>query len=514
MISRSIGIGLATILITGLAPVPAGDTLSAQEVKPMKRGAPPRVAPTRGFRLHRTWVVTGIFDEVDQTERTEVTINEPVTLRFRWGTNAPGAEEGFWRLRGIPRSTGGGAGGGGAQVGLQAAPTGNMAAKPVDRGIPAATSLEDMILASGVATAAPGGQFEVDLRPYLPPTPPGDPLVYRLDVIARTKMKADVSVAVSPGQAGAKVPAEEIGAWATPVVITYVANTAPPTQFAIGHVYRKVTLVLDHFVLVEDQMGPGDEEYHLGGFVQELARVCLDSAQQDCRFSQPLAQRTFQHYRVIDTGGDLPREFPMSHVYDPSSKTLKELPHRWEFDLGMSGQVVGPRQFLLAVSLLEEDAGGSVDNWNAGLGQLQKEVKKGDILEMAEEELTDYLLENADEIIRYVADGLRMVSYASDAAGPIGAAIAVVAAVTSIIVADMEDDYYGTRGATLRLVSNRTEEIHKLPGTVVGTGAERRYVVNPQKIEFKGPPASNQAGAWDGIVEIEFHWEFSEPEQE
>ena len=84
---------------------------------------------------------------------------------------------------------------------------------------------------------------------------------------------------------------------------------------------------------------------------------------------------------------------------------------------------------------------------------------------------------------------------------------------TYIVVAileDMKDDYYGTRVAYLTLESNRLADVHALPGAVVGTGSNRRYVVKPQTIRFKGPPGANSASAFDGVVDVEFHWEFSE----
>jgi hypothetical protein len=31
---------------------------------------------------------------------------------------------------------------------------------------------------------------------------------------------------------------------------------------------------------------------------------------------------------------------------------------------------------------------------------------------------------------------------------------------------------------------------------------------------FKGPPASNSAASFDGVVDIELHWEFDEREEE
>ena len=239
--------------------------LACAVLEPAARAQIPRPAPKPkqpDTRIRRapplgnpTWVKTGLFNEIDQTRRSAVTVNEPTVLRFIWGTTASGANEGFWRLR------------------RRIAPN------------------QYALVATGVATSGTGGRFDVDLGPYLATTAPVDPAIYHLEVVARVRSSVDTSTSTSPGQGGVKIPAREIGAWSVPVVITYARTVAPPTTFNMGDVYRKATLVLDRIILIVDQNGPGQEEYHLGGFVQELQRSCTGSnGQQQCSFSTPLRQ--------------------------------------------------------------------------------------------------------------------------------------------------------------------------------------------------------------------------------
>jgi hypothetical protein len=430
--------------------------------------------------IGQTWVKTGFFNEIDQTQRSATTIDEPGVVRFLWGTSFTAANEGFWRLRRKVAES------------------------------------QYSLLATGRATSGTGGRFDIDLGPYLPTSPPIEPAVYHLEVVARTQSKTDASTTSHPGQVGAKIAAQEIGAWSAPVVITYATTSTPPTSFDIGDVYRKATLVVDKIVVVTDQDGPGKEEYHVGGFVQELQRSCSGSNSQGCPFSTPLAQRRFGPYRR-----DLnpPAEAPLGWTFDlRHDPPLHPVENTFDFTLGTgTNRLAGQRRFVVTVSLIEEDAGSSIDDWQAAVVDLSDLVEQGDVFGFSEEDVAEYLSEHAADAIRYVADGLQVLSTIADigAAAPIvGTGIAVAAIVVVAILEDMKDDYYGTGAAHLTLESNRVGDIHHLPGALVGAGANRKYVLEPQRLRFKGPPASNAASAFDGVVDIELHWEFSGREQE
>lgn len=409
-----------------------------------------------------TWVRTGFFNEIDQTQKTSTTINEPGFLRFIWGTSLA-SDEGFWRLRR------------------------KVAANQFS------------LLATGIATQGKGGRFDIDLRPYLPTSPPLDSALYHLEVVARKKS-----------------PAQELGAWSAPVQITYGINQTPPTTFDIGDVYRKATLVLDKIVVVADQDGPGEEEYRVRGFVQELQRSCTPAAGEECPFSKPLVQRRFGPFsRDLNPPGEAPFGWRFDASMNPP---LVKVNNSYEFPLGTgTNHLAAPRRFVLSISLIEEDAGSSIDDWDVAMGELSGVVADGSILGLDEDDLTEFLSDHAEDAIRYVSDGVQVVAASVDAgeAAPIvGTAVAAAAFILVPIFEDMADDYYGTGATYLTLASNKTAEIHKLAGGRVGTGAQRKYVLKPQTLRFKGPPASNSATSFDGVVDVEFHWEFSDIAQQ
>jgi hypothetical protein len=455
----------------------SGLTAAAQTATPARRVPAPdrrlRPAPTT---LGQTWVRTGFFNEIDQNQRTATTINQPAILRFIWGTTLK-SEEGFWRLRRRVAGT------------------------------------QFSLVATGTATNGTGGRFDIDLGPYLSTTPPIEPAVYHLEVVARAKSKADQSTTTGVGQIGGKVAAQELGPWSAPVVITYAVSTAPSTSFDIGDVYRRVTFVLDKITVVADQDGPGEEEYWAAGFVQELQRSCSAA---DCPFTTPLAQRRFGPFRR-----DLnpPDEAPFGWTFNPARKPpIQKVSNAYDFPLGSgTNRVTGQRRFAVAISLIEEDAGSSIDDWNTAVTRLSDVVEDGQILGFDKDDVTEYLSDHAADAIRYVADGVRLLSTIADigvAAPIVGTAVAVATFVIVPVIQDMADDYYGTGAAHLTLESNLATEIHKLSGRQVGSGATGRYVLRSQRLRFKGPPASNAASAFDGVVDIEFHWEFSERAQQ
>lgn len=471
--------GRCLVVVLTAACLMAGLTAAgAQTVKPVPRSQikKPEVMTPQG---QTTWVRTGFFNEVDATERTTATINEVGVLRFRWGTPVAGVEEGFWRLR---RRLG---------------------------------NNQFSLVATGIATSGTGGRFDIDFSPYLPGTAPLDGEVYHLEVVARRKAKVDRTTAVRPGQSGTPIPAQELGAWSAPVVITYVANTSPPTQFDFGTVYGKATLHIDRIMLVRDQYGPGQEEYHIKGFVQELQRTCPPGRVENCPFSTALQQHPVGPYRR-----DLnpPGEAPLGWSFDPSrNPPVYQVRNSFEFALGSGGNsLTSQRRFVLTLSIMEEDAGSSIDEWTSAINRLADVVRHGNLLGLSEQDIKRYLEEHIQDIIRYVADGLQIftrIAEVGEAAPFVGTAIAVAAHAGVAIVRDLADDYYGTRSAHLTLESNREEDVHKLPGRLVGSGAARRYVTRSQTIRFTGPPPANAAAAFDGIVDVEFHWEFSDRRQ-
>lgn len=406
--------------------------------------------------MPQSWVKTGQFNEIDQKMFASRTLSAPEVVKFKWGTDAEKANEGFWRL--------------------------------VQQGAAAG----EAVLATGIAGPGKGGLFSIDFAKYLPPTAPAAPLVYHVQVVARLAAAVDGGSATSAGQSGKKVPAKEVSFWSAPVVITYLAGAAPVTKFDFPEVYRTATFVLDQITVVTDQIGGGQEEYHTAGFVQELFRE-----PQLQKFILPGKQVRFgPNLRILNP--------PKSQSFEYEYRGFATL-DRWSFTLG-SQPHTWPRRYVAAISLMEEDAGSELGLWGKGVKQLAKDVANSKLLDLASDELEDYLVEHIFDGISYVADAVQTIANSAAATG-VGAAIAVAIPIAVAIYEDSADDNYGTRLATLTLPSPHVDVIHKLPGTLKANGT---YVTKPRFLEFKGPPPANSAVPTDGTVHIVFHWEFSD----
>ena len=425
--------------------------------------------------LSLTWVVTGLFNESDQSTRTRMHITSPYVMPFRWGTGYQEAVHGRWRLRRLV----------GTRLG---------ATEP---------TFEE--LASGVAGPAHFSQFTIDLRDHLPATPPSAERTYHVEVVAR-----DASGG-SPGTGRAAVmpSASEVGPWSAPVIITYGQNTTPSTQFDFDEVYTRARLVLDEIEVVRDQYGPGQEEYYVRGFVQELFMDCQDTNPSECRFSTP--GRQYEFGADTTAGFDCDNGGPYFRCLSPpvSSEfgSIPDEPAGWRFVL-----TDAPRRLVLTMSMLEEDSGDSVREWGRGFDRLADLGELADLYRMHQDEIEEFVNENAEEILEYVIDGIQVVnSVATAAAGPFAGAVIAVVAITEIVTqiyGDSADDYYGTQATALTLSSNQVGEVHKLPGRQVG----QTYVTDIQSLRFYGSPGVTSAGSFDGIVDITYHWEFTNRE--
>ncbi|HUS97663.1 MAG TPA: hypothetical protein VMX97_13060 [Hyphomicrobiaceae bacterium] len=305
-----------------------------------------------------------------------------------------------------------------------------------------------------------------------------------------------------------KIPAKELGFWSAPVVITYVKSTAPTTTFEFPEVYRKATFYLDKFVVVEDQSGAGREEFHIGGFIQEL----FQTADQGGKFDKPGRQIEIgPYYQEMNP----PKSIGFTvGVYDPT-------PKHWNFNLS-NKKDEWPRRFLVGFSVLEEDDGSGLAAWNKSLKTVKIEIKKGQVLKMTQEQIENFLKGKLVEGSGWVVAAAELIAGAAAPAGAIaGPAVLVATGVALVgiaigaIIADMDDDDYGTNGALLTLPSNRVDDIRALPGKLVGAGQYEKYEMSQQKLEFAGPALAGAAVACcDGKVEIRFHWEFSQRETE
>jgi hypothetical protein len=461
---RLVTLALVMMLFIGvLLPVSnIANPVLAQQPDLTKRPVKPGTAV-----LTNTWVRGVRTNEVQgKTTFTKITISAPEIMNFEWGTKAVASEEGLWRL-----------------VRIGASPN------------------QETLLASGVSQPGSGGAFSIDLRQYLPAHAPNPAIKYHMQVIPRTKAKSDKSTTTSAGKAGAKVPARTIGSWCPPVVITYART--PDTVFEFPEIYRQAKLVLDEFRVVQDQIGSGEEEYHIAGFMQEL----FWSPDGGGKFNRPGRQiKIGPFYKVMNP--PMTTSF-INGPYDPAKKS-------WSLVLNTQ-EDQWPRRFAVLVSVMEQDGGGEIGDWKKGFNAVQAAAKTSPILNMSKDRLVGYIREHGFDGVNFfldVADAfVAIVTKSAVIAGPvllIGTFVVLTGVAIWAIWEDSRDDYYGTATGAVTLPSNLVSEVHKLPGTLKGSGKYTTYVLKPQTLQFKGPPGATQAASFDGVVEFKYHWEFSD----
>ena len=413
--------------------------------------APQPSSPIPSLPESKTWVEVGHFSkEIVTAGRREITIHHPAKLEFRWWTEEAGAEQGRWELRGPPTPA--------------------------------------VVLASGIAGDAPKSTFKVDLRTILPKTPPTTPHVYTLSVVPWTKPSISKSPGATPRGGGVvKKPAERAGVRSAPVLITYVASHVPPQTFDFPKVYRTLSFHPDKLHMVDDQTGPGAEEFYLAGFIQE----------------------------GLATGPGQQRKFgPYLTVLHPDGPRWGDLNGHWDFHLNNPDQPQWPRFYSCVISILEEDCGDLMADWLSSVWSAAHAILSSEIYEIVKGYLEDFLKEHGEEAleegIQWGSQAAQWIAMAASEASVtiVGMVVAAAAMVIAAIVAGAEDDYYGTEAFTLPLLSNDTKYVQGSPGKLLPNG---RFRLNTEKLLFKGYAAYPSASAWDGVVEVLFHFEFEDP---
>jgi hypothetical protein len=401
----------------------------------------------------KTWLTAGYFSGDVVTNWTEMTISSPPTIQFSWHTEEPDAERGVWQLF------------------------------RVDPG------KKEVLLASGSAGDAPGPRvFELNLAHHLPATAPSVPTVYHVRVSPQTKMS--MMPAAEQGAAGTKVYGHAVGPASDPVVITYSSISAPAPDFTIWQLYRVMTLGTTKIELVEDQIEGGAEEHWIAGFVQEFLPSGSGLTGKQQKFG------------------------PRRVVLDPDGPTWAAIGFPVDFWLSNPDSGDFPRLYALVVSVLEEDDGGSFNDWNAELGDLANQFLVGeipsDLQEYLQEQFEDFISDNWEQILAQapaVAEEIvAMVS--SSTAGVVGMAIAVAAFIIGSIIADAGDDFYGVSFCIFPLVTNIREYVESIPGQQTSEGYT---ITEDYPLTLHGTPAVWGA-SYDGTVAIHFDHHFSQLE--
>jgi hypothetical protein len=340
---------------------------------------------------------------------------------------------------------------------------------------------QELLLASGKAGDAPGNIFSVDLGKYLPPKPPALPAVYLIRVTPGTKP-------VLPGSSKTVyVPAKAVGPPSNDVVITYSAVVTPGVEFKIFEIYQNMTFLLDSIHMIEDQTGGGAEEFHIAGFVQESLPAGSAQAGSQEKFGP--------YFREID----------------PDGLRTKWLSHWSSFSLNKPDSPEWPRAYTVVISVMEEDDGGSLNEWESIVWDVAQEMVNGDvnqdIRDFLQEEFKDFVGDNVDQIIQSGGQIAQTIAslIGSATSAIVGMIVAAAALVISDIISGMGDDYYGTEVFVFVLPTNITDFVESLPGQAIAGG----YQLETDNLVFQGYTSWPEAAAWDGMVEVLFHWEFS-----
>ncbi len=395
-------------------------------------------------------------------------------IACRWETSEPDASRAYWELRGP--AAGGEAGG---------------------------------LLARGYSAGAEAlgrvsGVFELNLHEYLPPATPDPTQRFHIRVLPLAAEGDNLRLGRHTGHSLEVIGRSEpeppvgLGPWSEPAVLDYGADCRqPPTQFDIDRVefYRKVRIKVNWFRVDADQPGPGDEEYHLRAFIVEHTPVSAT------------ALGSFGAYLPVEEG-------------DASRHTLDW--RSYVHDLGEPITNLWPRLYFVVFSVLEEDSGDSLDDWNEAMAELASEALEGDLadeiedflqeirdaLDMATEELKDQLKK---ELIAYIG--------ASALSGAAAIAAAFVGLIQAFARAGALDDHFGVETVTFALHTNDAARIKdgtgwsaqgRLIGTIGGAETDGRYESEEAVVQLfsKTPEAAGSSG----IVSLGFSMELYDKE--
>lgn len=406
------------------------------------------IADHRFFGPSRTTVeaVRNLTGDLPQVLGHEVSmVGSPDFIGFRWWTAEPEAEELRWELYA------------------------HGANEPI---------------ASGSEGPAPEGTFVIDFKDHLPPKPAKFPLRYVLRCQTWVERKIH-----HIGGSTVKEPARPTGAPAPPVRIVY-ARDQSATQFDFAEAYRDLDLYVDSITMVQDQVGGGDEEFWVTGMVQE---VFGEGTGQES--AGPLLSLRTKH-KVLP-----PEPGAVAHFHDAAERRYRlnnpDAPptdHPW-----------WPRTYAVTVTVWEEDGGDEVAAFVSELSSLLNDYLENDWADA----VIDVLEWLGIELTPLQVQQLTAILFAVSSASIIGIVTAAVGFILATIVADLGDDYYGTKTSKLRLPSSEAEALHGVlidgkPGSQLPDGGWRFAT---DVLEFKGAPGASSASAFDGIVEIRLHWE-------
>lgn len=334
------------------------------------------------------------------------------------------------------------------------------------------------LVASG--TVEGQNQFTIDFGAFLPSSPGSAPKLYEVRIHPRTKPKLTKLPGDSPSSSEvAKVPSKAVGVHSNPVRIAYAKDTTSPTRFFEEIIFRRLELHLDVLRLVEAQSGLGADEIWLYGSVVESHGAEEIVAHELPKFFEALdgdgAWRFLHHVKGF-------------HLENPSSA-------RW------------PKIYTVILAVMEQDGGEDIANmmtemWDTVAGWLLDDIW---------EEIKDWLEEIGlgTEISGSIVSTLSAIAAALT--GSIVGAIAGMVlsfgfGILMIINQAVADDFYELKVRSFVLPVNTEEYIATLGGTFQADGSLQLASEFPRFHYW----TMGSIGAYDGLVEVEMHWELTE----
>jgi len=226
----------------------------------------------------------------------------------------------------------------------------------------------------------------------------------------------------------------------------------------------------------------------------------------------PVGNKAKESFPASSTETGEQKKFgPFYAAIDPDGSRTKNLPHAADFYLSAPSTPEWPRAFSAVISVLEEDDGGSLNEWESTIWTVADAAASGElgqaIRDYIEEKFKDFIGDNIGQLIN--AGGQMAQELVSLASSIIGGIIGMVVMAAALVIADiisgMSDDYYGTEAFVFVLPSNITDYVHTLPGQPMAGG----FKLDTESLEFRGYTSWPEAAQFDGVVDVFFHWELT-----
>ena len=245
------------------------------------------------------------------------------------------------------------------------------------------------------------------------------------------------------------------------------------------------------------QTGPGNEGFFIRGFVQEFSEWGANQHKFDCDI-------------------ELDPDVHLGKVQSIGKQC-------GTFEIGSPGSPSMPGAYIAMLSVMEEDSGDAMVDWEIEIAKIASDVIHPEVIETVKQEIEKYrdlidaeleevLEDYENEVIdiaihaaEILVEAIVHIVASASTAVVVAAVVALAVAIITAVINDSEDDLYVLMHSSLfytqPLTSNGLAEIHKLAGHKHPDGS---YRLQPQSKVFYGIPGHNFAAAFDGSEKSAF----------